>query len=292
MPESTATLVDAGPAPASVVQPEQPIELTRPSIGFVPRKPRVPRWARRSVGPVCLLVAWWAVCYFHVFTETEVASPAETWSAARQLWDAGQLQSNLWISLRRVLEGLSLGLVIGTTLAIVSGFFHLGEDLLDPVIQAIRAVPLFGLLPLFIVWFGIGEAPKIYLIAIGCMFPVYLNTYGGIRGVDAKLIEAGKTFGLNRFGVIRNIILPGSLPGFLVGLRFALVASWLMVIVAEQINAQSGIGYLIMEAETVNRIDIMFVGLTIYAMLGIIADLLVRQLEKHLLAWRRGFTGS
>jgi sulfonate transport system permease protein len=187
---------------------------------------------------------------------------------------------------------LALGVAVGVVLAVLSGFFHLAEDLLDPVLQAARAVPILGLLPLFIIWFGVGETPKVYLIALGCVFPVYINTFGGIRSVDAKLVEAGRTFGLDRFGLITRIILPGSLPGFLVGLRFALISSWLFVIVAEQINAQSGIGYLIMQAQTTNRTDIMFVGLVIYAILGVAADILVRALEKRLLSWRKGFQGG
>lgn len=293
MPPDATTTLERPASPTVTFEGHEPlVEVTRPVVGYRQRTRRVPRVVRRTVGPVLLIVGWYLVCRLHVFTSTELPSPAQTWNAAAQLWHQGQLQYNLWVSLRRVLLGLGLGVSVGVLLSVLSGFFNIGEDLLDPVIQAVRAVPLFGLLPLFIVWFGIGEAPKIYLIAIGCVFPVYINTYGAIRGVDAKLVEAGQTFGLNRLGVIRNIVLPGALPGFLVGLRFALVASWLMVIVAEQINAQSGIGYLIMEAETVNRIDIMFVGLAIYAILGLLADLLVRQLEKHLLVWRRGFTGS
>jgi sulfonate transport system permease protein len=239
-----------------------------------------------------VLALWQLACSAHVFTSVEVASPAQVWDAARQLWEQGALQSNLLVSLQRVAEGLVLGVVVGVVLAVLSGFFHLGEDLLDPILQAARAVPVLGLLPLFIIWFGVGEAPKVYLIALGCVFPVYINTFGAIRGVDSKLVEAGRTFGLDRFALIRRIILPGSLPGFLVGLRFALISSWLFVIVAEQINAQSGIGYLIMQAQSTNRTDIMFVGLAIYAILGVAADLLVRSMERRLLSWRRGFQGG
>jgi sulfonate transport system permease protein len=153
-------------------------------------------------------------------------------------------------------------------------------------------VPVLGLLPLVIIWFGVGQTPRVFLIALGCVFPVYINTHAGIRGVDVKLIEAGQTFGLNRWGLVRKIILPGTLPGFLVGLRFALVGSWLIVIVAEEINAQSGIGYLIMQAETTDRTDIMFLGLAIYALLGLLADTIIRLLDRRLLKWRRGFKGA
>lgn len=281
------------PAPVGAADPAA-IDLVRPAVGGTMRthRRRVPRLVRRAVGPLAVLVLWQVVTATHLFTSVEVASPHQVWDVAVQLWSTGSLQSNLLVSLRRVVEGLGLGVAVGVVLAVVSSFSHLGEDLLDPVIQAVRSVPILGLLPLFIIWFGVGEAPKVYLIALGTLFPVYLNTFGGIRGVDAKLVEAGQTFGLGRLGLIRDVILPGALPGFLVGLRFALVGCWLIIVVAEQINAQSGIGYLIMQAETGNQTDIMFLGLAIYAALGIIADGLVRLLERRLLAWRRGFTGS
>jgi sulfonate transport system permease protein len=212
--------------------------------------------------------------------------------AGRQLWDQGALQSNLLISLQRVAEGLVIGVVVGVFLAVISGLFWIGEDLLDPVIQAVRAVPILGLVPLAIIWFGVGETPKVFLIALGCVFPVYINTFAAIRGVDVKLVEAGQTFGLNRWGLVRQVILPGTLPGFLVGLRYALVGSWVIIVVAEEINAQSGLGYLIQQAQTTDRTDIMFLALAIYAILGLIADLIVRLLERRLLSWRRGFTGA
>src|SRR6202020_961979 len=132
------------------------------------------------------------------------------------------------------------------------------------------------------IWFGVGEFPKVFLIALGCVFPVYINTYAAIRGVDVKLVEAGQTFGLTRPGLVRGELLPGGLPGFLVGLRFALVGCWLEDVVAEEINAQSGLGYLINQAQTTNRTDIMFLCLAIYAVLGLLADAFVRILEPHL----------
>lgn len=284
--------------PAALTEPEERIgspgpALVRPAVGRAPRTTtRLPRWARRAAGPLVALGVWQLVCSLGLFTSVEVASPAAVFGAARQLWDQGALQSNLLVSLRRVGEGLLLGVSVGVILAVVAGLFRLGEDLLDPVLQAARAVPILGLVPLAIIWFGVGEAPKIFLIALGCAFPVYLNTYSAIRNVDSKLVEAGQTFGLGRWGLVTRIILPGSLAGFLVGLRFALVGSWLIIVVAEEINAQRGIGYLIMQAQTTDRTDIMFMGLAIYAVLGLLADVAVRLLEVRLLVWRRGFTGS
>jgi sulfonate transport system permease protein len=285
----------AGAPPQAVPPPEggADIRLTRPSPARRRRSPvRIPRLARRVLGPVAVLGLWQLVCSAGLFTSVEVAPPLAVVDAARELWAQGVLQSNLLISLERVAEGLTLGVVAGTALAVACGLFWLGEDLLDPVIQAARAVPILGLVPLVIIWFGVGEAPKVFLIALGCVFPVYINTYAAIRGVDVKLVEAGQTFGLNRRGLVRRVILPGALPGFLVGLRFALVGSWIIDVVAEEINAQSGLGYLINQAQTTDRTDIMFLCLAIYAVLGLLADALVRFLEHRLLAWRHGFRGA
>ncbi len=281
------------PPPTSPDDAGGGVVLVRPGPDLHRRRGvRIPRPARRWIGPLVALGLWQLVCTLGVFNSVEMASPIAVFDAGRQLWEAGQLQPNLLISLQRVAEGLALGVAAGVFLSVICGLFHLGEDLLDPIIQAARSVPILGLVPLAIIWFGVGETPKVFLIALGCTFPVYLNTYAAIRGVDAKLVEAGQTFGLGRLGLVRRVILPGALPGFLIGLRFALIGSWLIVVVAEEINASSGIGYLINQAQTSDRTDIMMLGLAIYAILGLIADGLVRLLERRLLTWRRGFMGS
>ena len=291
------TAPPADGAVITLVRPSAARPAVRPSArpAGEPRRAgriRIPRLARRVVGPVLVLLLWQLACSKGLFTSVEVASPVAVADAARDLWAQDVLQSNMLISLQRVAEGLVLGVAAGVALAVLCGLFWLGEDLLDPVIQAARAVPILGLVPLVIIWFGVGEFPKVFLIALGCLFPVYINTYAAIRGVDVKLVEAGQTFGLNRLGLVRKVILPGALPGFLVGLRFALVGSWLVDVVAEEINAQSGLGYLINQAQTTDRTDIMFLCLAIYAVLGLVADAVVRRLERYLLAWRRGFTGA
>jgi sulfonate transport system permease protein len=289
------SLLKLAPTPhdLDVVAAESSIVLTPPvTRGGRQRRFRVPRMVRRVVGPLAVILLWQVVCSAGVFTSYEVASPLAVFDAGRQLAEQGVLLPNLLISLRRVAEGLGLGIAIGVVLAVLSGLFRIGEDLLDPVVQAARAVPILGLVPLAIIWFGVGEMPKIFLIALGSTFAIYINTFAGIRGVDTKLVEAGETFGLDRWGLVRKIILPGALPNFLIGLRLALVGSWLIVIVAEEINAQSGLGYLIMQAQTTDRTDIMMLGLAIYAILGLLADAMVRLLERRLLTWRRGFSGS
>jgi sulfonate transport system permease protein len=284
-----------GPAPpvTPALAPPGAITLTRPTPVKKRRSPiRIPRLARRFAGPVLVIVLWQLACSAKVWTSVEVASPFAVFDAARQLWAQDALQPNLLISLQRVAEGLVIGVAVGAALATICGLFWIGEDLLDPILQAGRAVPILGLVPLVIIWFGVGELPKVFLIALGCLFPVYINTYAAIRGVDQKLVEAGNTFGLNRWGLIRQVILPGALPGFLVGLRYALVGSWIVDVVAEEINAQSGLGYLINQAQTTDRTDIMFLCLAIYAIVGLLADALVRLLERFLLVWRNGFQGA
>jgi sulfonate transport system permease protein len=274
-----------GTGPATLVAPVPVRRGDRPGI-------RVPRLARRLVGPAVAIALWQLLCSARVFTSFELASPLAVIDAARQLLADGTLQSAMLISLQRVVEGLAIGVFAGVTLAVITGLFWLGEDLLDPIIQAARAVPVLGLLPLVIIWLGVGELPKVFLVALAVTFPVYLNTHAGIRNVDMKLVEAGQTFGLNRWGLVRKLMLPGALPGFLVGLRFALVGCWAIIVVAEEINAQSGLGYLIMQAQTTNRTDIMCLCLAIYAILGLIADGIVRLAERYLLVWRRGFKGA
>lgn len=289
----TLLKVETAATTAALPVADEPVLLGRPKPerrGH-PRL-RVPRPIRRLVGPIAVLVGWQLLCSLNVFTPVEITPPLAVLDAGRQLWDEGVLQTNLLASLERVGEGLVIGVAVGVLLAVLSGLFWIAEDFIDPVLQAFRAVPVLGLLPLVVIWFGVGQTPKVFLIALGCVFPIYINTHAAIRGVDVKLIEAGQTFGLSRLGLVREVILPGSLPGFLVGLRFALVGSWLIVIVAEEINAQSGLGYLIMQAETTDRTDIMFLGLAIYALLGLLADAIIRFLDRRLLGWRRGFTGA
>jgi sulfonate transport system permease protein len=253
---------------------------------------RVPRLAVRIVGPLVALGLWQLLSNVGVFTQDTIPSPASVVRAGQQLLASGQLQSNFLISLERVGIGLALGTAVGLLLALVSGLFRIGEDLVDPLVQICRSVPILGLIPLVIIWFGVGETSKDFLIALGCVFPVYINTHAAIRGVDANLAEMGSVFGLSRLGMAGRVLFPGALPGFLVGIRFALVGSWLIVVVAEEINAQSGLGYLLAQAQSSYRTDIMVLVLGIYGCLGLAADLFVRLLERSLLSWRRGFVAS
>ncbi|WP_328429340.1 ABC transporter permease [Streptomyces sp. NBC_00443] len=268
-----------------------------PSPDLVPlvptssRRTRVPRWLRRTTGPLLLLALWQLLSSTGVLTADVLASPGRIAQVGGDLIADGSLPSAMGTSLQRVALGLLLGTVVGTGLALLSGLFRVGEDLVDAPVQMLRTVPFVGLIPLFIIWFGIGEAPKVAIITLGVTFPLYLNVYAGIRGVDAQLIEAGESLGLSRWGLVRHVVLPGALPGALTGLRYSLGIAWLALVFAEQVNADSGIGFLMVQARDFLRTDVIVVCLVVYAFLGLLADFIVRSLERLLLQWRPTFTG-
>ncbi|WP_318204838.1 ABC transporter permease [Streptomyces sp. SCL15-4] len=275
--------------------PEHPDGSASPDLQrVVPvsvRRTRIPRWLRRATGPLLLLALWQLLSATGLLTADVLASPGRI---ARVGWDLvgdGSLPSAMATSLRRVALGLLFGTVTGTGLALVAGLFRIGEDLVDAPVQMLRTVPFVGLIPLFIIWFGIGEAPKTAIITLGVTFPLYLNVYAGIRGVDAQLVEAGESLGLSRWGLVRHVVLPGALPGALTGLRYSLGIAWLALVFAEQVNADAGIGFLMVQARDFLRTDVIVVCLIVYAFLGLLADFVVRSLERLLLQWRPTFTG-
>jgi sulfonate transport system permease protein len=259
----------------------------------IPLPPRAPRrvtagpspW-RRAVSPLVILAVWQAGSMTGLVPARIIASPAAILVTAYSLVASGELIPDLLVSLARALVGLAIGVTFGVVLAFVAGLSRTGEDAVDPPMQMLRAIPLLGLTPLLILWFGISELPKIILVALASFFPVYITLFAGIRGIDAKLIETARVFGLDRWGVIREVILPGSLPAALVGVRQALGIAWLSLVVAEQINADHGIGFMIMNARDFLRTDIIIVGLAVYALLGLATDAIVRALEQRALRWR------
>ena len=251
-----------------------------------------PRQLRRLVSVALLLLAWQAGSMLGLIPTRTVAAPSDILSSLVALIQSGELQQNLLVSLARVMIGLGIALVVGTVAALIAGLSRIGEDALDAPLQMLRTLPHLALVPLFILWFGIGETPKIALVALGALFPIYLNLYAGIRGVDPKLVEAARTLGLSRLALIRHVILPGALPSFLVGLRYAVGIGWLSLVVGEQINADSGIGYMMMNAREFLRTDIIMVGLVVYAVLGLLADQLVRAIERSALVWRPVLGGA
>ncbi len=248
--------------------------------------------SQRWISPIALLLLWEAGARAGLIPARVLAAPSTVLQSLWGLVISGELATNLAVSLMRVLAGLLIGVTIGSVLALTAGLSRLGEGLVDPPLQMLRTLPALALTPLFIVWFGIGETPKIGLIALGVTFPIYLNLFNGIRSVDVKLIEAGRTLGLSSGELIRDVVLPAALPSFLVGFRYALSVSVLVLVVAESVNASAGLGYLINNARDYLRTDIIVVCLVLYALLGLLADNLVRLIERHALAWRPAFLKS
>ncbi|MEW1580949.1 ABC transporter permease [Streptomyces microflavus] len=281
---------EKGPAPGGLTSPS--LEPIVPASARRARLRSVPRWLRRTAGPLLLLALWQVFSATGVLHPDVLASPGTIARAGADLIADGTLPAAMGVSLQRVAVGLVLGGVVGTALALVSGLSRLGEDLVDATVQMLRTVPWVGLIPLFIIWLGIGEAPKVALIALGVAFHLYLNVYAGIRGVDAQLIEAGESLGLNRWGLVRHVVLPGALPGAMTGLRYSLATAWLALVFGESINADAGIGFLMNQAREFFRTDVIVVCLVVYVFLGLTADVIVRTLERLLLQWRPTFTGQ
>lgn len=294
------SIADIDPAFATIreARPAAIPAVAAPSGRLVSLKPataqgrQVPRWLRRTTGPVALVLAWHLASVTGVLPSEVLAGPGTVLSSAARLAASGELQDAITVSMGRAMGGLAIGGSIGVALAILAGLSRLGEDLVDAPMQMLRTVPNVALIPLLIIWFGIGEAPKIALIALATAFPLYLNVYAGIRGVDQTLIEAGRTLGMGRLGLVRHVILPGALPSALVGLRYALGIAWLALVFGEQINATAGIGYLMATAREFFQTDVIVVCLVVYAVLGLAVDLVVRTLERIFLSWRPSFTGA
>lgn len=240
-----------------------------------------------AIGPVLLLVVWIITSATGVLDPKTLSAP---WTVVTTAWDLigdGRLQSNLWTSVQRALIGGVIGVVLGLVLALAAGLSRIGEALIDGPVQIKRSIPTLALMPLAILWFGIGEEMKILLIALSVFVPVYINTYSSLRGIDARYVELAETLDLSRAQFVRRIALPGALPGFFTGLRLAVTISWLALVVVEQVNASSGIGYLMYQARNYGMTEIIIVGLVVYAILGFGSDLLVRAAERKALAWRR-----
>ena len=240
----------------------------------------------RLASPFVLLALWQIGSAIGLIPQDVLPAPSLIAEAGVELLRTGQLADALAVSGVRVVEGLLLGGVVGISLGIAVGLPKWFEVTVDPPMQMIRAFLHLGLIPLFIVWFGIGELPKVLLVALGVSFPLYLNTFSAIRQVDPKLLETAQVLGFSFWQKLRTIIVPSAAPQVLVGLRQSLAIAWLTLIVAEQINADKGIGFLIMNARDFLRIDIIIFGLIIYALLGIGTDALVRALENRAARYR------
>lgn len=239
--------------------------------------------------PVALVIFWQVASVTGLLESRILPAPSAVLSAFWSLSVSGELWHHVKISAGRALLGLLVGGGLGLLLGLLNGSSKIASTLLDTTLQMIRNIPALALIPLVILWFGIDESAKLFLVAIGVFFPIYINTYHGIRSVDPQLIEMGKSYGLTRWQLYKDIILPGAMPSILVGLRFALGLVWVLLIVAETISAQAGIGYMTMNAREFLQTDVVLVGILLYALLGKLADVFAHYLERYLLRWHAGY---
>ncbi|MFY2596004.1 aliphatic sulfonate ABC transporter permease SsuC [Achromobacter xylosoxidans] len=239
--------------------------------------------------PALILGLWQLAAQAGWLSSRILPAPSAVAAAAWSLAVSGELWQHVRISALRALWGLLLGGGLGLALGLLNGSSRTAETLLDTTLQMIRNIPVLALIPLVILWFGIEETAKLALLSLGVFFPVYLNTFHGIRSVDSALIEMGRSYGLSGWPLYRDVILPGALPSILVGLRFALGLVWVILIVTETISAQSGIGYMTMNAREFLQTDVVLLGILLYALLGKAADTLARALEHRLLRWNPAY---
>ncbi|PWB83165.1 MAG: ABC transporter permease [Methylocystaceae bacterium] len=244
------------------------------------------------VAPVTLVVVWELLARGGSLSPQLLPAPSKVAVTAFDLAVSGSLLDDLAASLLRAASGFLIGGAVGFSLGTLVGFSRLAEALIDRSVQMIRAIPFLALLPLAIVWLGVGEGEKIFLVALGVAFPIYINTSLGIRQVDPKLLELGRVQGLSDFRLVRRVVLPGALPSILTGVRYSLATAWLALVVAETIGAQSGIGFLAMDAREFLRTDVIVLTMIIYALIGVAADSLARLLERRLLAWHPNYAGK
>jgi sulfonate transport system permease protein len=280
--------------PAPVSAPSRPRDVFLP--GDSRRQSRLGTLRRRLswplgiyTTPVVILFLWEILARAGVLKPTYAPAPSDILSTTVELWQDGVLGPDLTISLQRAGIGLGIGLVVGIVTGVLGGFLRTGEYLFNGVAQIFNTIPLLAVLPLFVVWFGIDELTKVLLIAFGAGVPMYLNLFAAIRGVDQRLIEMARTTGAGPWRIVSRVLLPGALPGFLVGLRFSVAYSILGLVAAETVNADEGLGFLITTAQTYLQTNKVFVGLVIYSILGLLADQAVRALERVLLRWRPSY---
>jgi len=239
--------------------------------------------------PALIVASWQAACSLGLVADSVMPSPAAVLAAGWHLTFSGDLPRNVATSFLRAIAGLAVGGGIGFALGIANGWSKVSDRITDSTLQMIRNVPHLALIPLVILWFGIDEGAKVFLVALGVFFPIYINTLHGVRTVDPQLIEMAESYGMDARSLFRYVVLPGALPSIFVGLRYALGIMWLTLIVAETIAAQSGVGYMAMQAREFMQTDVVVLSILIYALLGKLADTTARALERASLCWHPAF---
>ena len=274
----------AAPSPRAVSTPA-PAQRQRTAARFSDRTLRL----ISLVMPLVVLVVWECFARLGLLSPQVLPAPTRVAQTAISLIAQGRLLSDMGVSLLRAMTGFVIGGTLGVALGTGGGSSRVAEAFFDRNIQMLRAIPFLALLPLVIVWFGVGEAGKIFLVALGVLFPIYVNTVLGIRQVDPKLLELGRVMGLSRRTLIRRIVIPGALPSILTGVRYALASAWLALVVAETIATSTGIGFLAMDAREFLRTDVIVMTIVIYAGIGVLADAFARGLERRLLRWHPNY---
>jgi sulfonate transport system permease protein len=241
------------------------------------------------IAPLVILLAWEIAARSGLLSTRVLPEPLAVVKAAWSLIQSGEMWADVKVSTWRAVSGFAVGGGIGLTLGLATGLFRPVEVALDSTVQMVRNIHALAMIPLVILWFGIEEEAKVFLVALGVFFPVYVNTFHGIRSVDANLIEMARSYGVRGFRLYWDVVLPGALPSILVGVRFAFGLMWVTLIVAETISAQSGIGYMTMNAREFLQTDVVVVGILLYAGLGKLADLLAKTLERVTLRWHPAY---
>ncbi|KAF1048560.1 ABC transporter permease subunit [Xylophilus sp.] len=260
-----------------------------------PRRGARPRPGARGLlalswlAPLVLLAAWEVLARAGVLSPQVLPAPSRVAAKAWELIGEGRLLTDLGVSLLRAAAGFAIGGSLGFALGTAVGFSRVAEALLDRSIQMVRAVPFLAALPLVIVWFGVDEGGKIFLVSLGVLFPIYINTVLGIRQVDPKLLELGRVAGLDTWQLVRRIVLPGALPSILAGVRYALAVAWLALVVAETIATTRGIGFLAMDAREFLQTDVIVLTIVVYALIGVLSDAVARALERRWLRWHPNY---
>ncbi|MBA3416830.1 MAG: ABC transporter permease [Chloroflexia bacterium] len=247
--------------------------------------------ARALILPALLLALWQYLVSAEVYRRSQLPAPLDVWRAARQLAAIDQLWIHVQVSAERVAVGFALGGLVATLVGLVVGLSRQAEALLAPTLQAVRAVPSLAWVPLLILWLGIGEGPKLTLIAIGAFFPIYTALVAGIRQIDRKLIEVGRAYGLRGGSLAREVLLPAALPSLLTGLRLGLAQAWLFLVAAELIAASAGLGFLLVDAQNSGRADIIVLTIILLALIGKGSDWLLSIAERRLLRWTDTYAG-
>lgn len=267
------------------------IATTHPEEGFRMVRVRVPRALLGLIVPLLILVLWTTLVRRGVYSIAQLPPPVDVLRALRELADLHLLWPNIAASLERVGIGFGLGTAVALVIGLAVGSSRTIEGLLAPTLQAIRAVPSLAWVPLLVLWMGIGEGPKLTLIAIGAFFPIYTALVAGVRGIDRKLIEAGKAYGLGGLALVREVMLPAALPSLFTGLRLGMAQAWLFLVAAELIGASRGLGFLLIDAQNTGRADIIMLSIVLLALLGKFTDSILAVVERRLLRWEDTYRG-